>query len=65
MEFLARRLTNMRGVTCWLYVVIAGTVSYAHPSTAGAVMASAAFVAGAFLGVSGYTETRVPNGELK
>jgi hypothetical protein len=64
-DFLNKRLTNMRGITCWLFVIISGVVSYVHPTVAGAVMASAAFVAGAFMGVSGYAETRQQPGAEK
>lgn len=53
---LTRRLTNMRGVTCWLYIGGALFISDRHPTVAEEVMWAAAAVAGAFLGVSGWTE---------
>lgn len=64
---LTRRLTNMRGVTCWFYIGGALFIADRHPATAEEVMWAAAAVAAAFMGVSGWTErpslTQPTNGE--
>lgn len=64
---VTRRLTNMRGVTAWFYIGGALFISDRHPAIAEEVMWAAAFVAGAFLGVSGFTEIKKPTitGETK
>lgn len=51
-ENLTRRLTNMRGVTAWMFIAGAVFISYIHKDVAGAVMASGAAVAIAFIGGS-------------
>lgn len=57
-EPLTRRLTNMRGVTSWFYIGGALFIADRHPIVAEEVMWAAAFVAAAFIGVSGWTERR-------
>lgn len=64
---ISKRLTNMRGITAWFYIGGALFISDRHPAIAEEVMWAAAFVAAAFLGVSGVTEIKKPTitGETK
>jgi hypothetical protein len=52
MEALTKRLTNMRGITAWMFIAGCIGISYVHKDVAGAVMASGAAVAIAFIGGS-------------
>jgi hypothetical protein len=51
-EALAKRLTNLRATTAWLFIAGCIFISYLHKEVAGAVMASGAAVAIAFIGGS-------------
>mgnify|MGYP003538737932 FL=1 len=52
MDAVLKRLTNMRGITAWMFIAGCISISFVHKEVAGAVMASGAAVAIAFIGGS-------------
>lgn len=55
-NIVSRRLTNMRGVTTWIYITGVFILVHLHPELGGYGLWASAGVATAFLGVSGWKE---------